>query len=134
MCGLFAPHKLLALTLTLPVPAPQVTSMLLLPCPASIVPLETVQVYTGSGDAGVTKKFTNPPVHQTAGLAEIAPGLFGLPQIVLLLLGALVAGAQATELAATVKTPLVKVDDIFNRIVDPVADPEIVVPAGLVQV
>jgi hypothetical protein len=54
--------------------------------------------------------------------------------MVLLVLGALVAGAQATELAATVKTPLVKVGDTFNRMVDPVADPEIVVPAGVVQV
>ena len=73
-------------------------------------------------------------MHQTDGLAVIAPGLLGLPQIVLLLLGALVAGAQATELAATVKTPLVKEEDTFNRMVDPVADPEIVVPAGFVQV
>jgi hypothetical protein len=54
--------------------------------------------------------------------------------MVLLVLGALVAGAQATELAATVKTPLVKVGDTFNSMVDPVADPEIVVPAGVVHV
>ena len=82
----------------------------------------------------MTKKFTNPPLHHTVGLAVIAPGLFGLPHIVLLFLGALVAGGHNVELAATVKTPLVKVDDTFNRMVDPVADPEIVVPAGLAQV
>ena len=52
----------------------------------------------------------------------------------LLFLGALVAGGHNVELAATVKTPLVNVGDTFNRIVDPVADPEIVVPTGLVQV
>ena len=108
--------------------------MLLLPCPASIVPLETVQVYIGSGAAGVMLKFTPPPVHHTSGLAVIAPGVLGLPQMVPLVLGALVAGAHNTELAATVKTPLVKEDDTFNRMVDPVADPEIVVPAGFVQV
>jgi len=62
------------------------------------------------------------------------PGLFGLPQMVLLFLTALVAGGQATEFAATVNTPLVKVDDTFNRMVLPVADPEIVVPTGLVHV
>ena len=54
--------------------------------------------------------------------------------MVLLVLGALVAGAHNAELAATVKNPLVKADDTFNRMVDPVADPEIVVPAGFVQV
>ena len=88
----------------------------------------------GSGAAGATLKFTNPPLHHTAGLGVIVPGLSGLPHIVLLFLGALVAGGHNVELAATVKTPLVKVDDTFNRMVDPVADPEIVVPTGLVQV
>ena len=129
------PQVLLAFTDTVPAAVtPQVTSIILLPCPASIVPLETVQLYAGSGDAGVTKKFTNPPAHQTDGLAVIAPGLFGLPQMVLLFLIALVAGGHNVELAATVKNPLVNVDDTFNRMVDPVADPEIVVPAGFVQV
>ena len=79
-------------------------------------------------------KFTPPPVHHTTGLAVIAPGLSGLPQMVPLVLTALVAGGHNTELAATVKTPLVKAGDTFNRIVDPVADPEMVVPAGFVQV
>ena len=82
----------------------------------------------------MTKKFTNPPLHHTVGLAVIDPGLLGLPQMVLLFLGVLVAGGHNVELAATVKTPLVNVDDTFNRMVDPVADPEIVVPTGLVQV
>ena len=82
----------------------------------------------------MTKKFTNPPLHQTVGLAVIDPGLFGLPQMVLLVLGALVAGGHNVEFAATVKTPLVKVDDTFNKMVLPVADPEIVVPTGVVQV
>ena len=54
--------------------------------------------------------------------------------MVLLVLGVLVAGGHNVELAATVNTPLVKVDDTFNRMVDPVADPEIVVPVGLVHV
>jgi hypothetical protein len=54
--------------------------------------------------------------------------------MVLLVLVALVAGAHAAELAATVKKPLVKVDDTFNRIVDPVDDPKIVVPAGFVHI
>jgi hypothetical protein len=54
------PQVLLAFTVTVPAAlmAPQVTSMLLVVCPASIVPLLTVQVYVGRGDAGVTLKFT----------------------------------------------------------------------------
>ena len=128
------PQVLLAFTLTVPAAvAPQVTSILLLPCPASIVPLETVQLYVGSGDAGVTLKFTNPPLHHTDGLGVIAPGLLGLPQMVLLVLAALVAGGHNVELATTVRNPLVKVGDTFNRMVDPVAEPDIVVPAGFVQ-
>ena len=67
-----------------------------------------------------------------SGAAAIAKVLFFF--FIVLFLGALVAGGHNVELAATVKTPLVKVDDTFNRMVDPVADPEIVVPTGLVQV
>ena len=108
--------------------------MLLLPCPASIVPLLTVHVYVGSGAAGVTLKFTYPPLHHISGLAVIIPGLLGLPQKVLLVLTGLVAGAHNAEFATTVKNPLVKVGDTFNIMVDPDAEPEIVVPEGFVQV
>ena len=52
----------------------------------------------------------------------------------LLVLTELVAGAHNAELATTVKNPLVKVGDTFNRIVEPVANPEMVVPTGLVHV
>jgi hypothetical protein len=54
--------------------------------------------------------------------------------MVLLVLGALVAGAHNDELATTDKTPLVKVDDTFNRMVEFPCPFAIVVPAGGVQV
>jgi hypothetical protein len=47
-------------------------------------------------------------------LADIAPGLLGLPQKVLLVLVALVKGVHNAEFATTVKNPLVKPDDTVN--------------------
>ena len=76
----------------------------------------------------------DPEQNAPGGFCVIAPGLLGLPQKVLLVLVGLVAGAHNAELATTVKNPLVKVGETFNRMVDPVADPEIVVPDGFVQV
>ena len=75
-----------------------------------------------------------PEQNAPGGFCVIVPGLFGLPQKVLLVFVALVAGGHNDELAATVKNPLVKEDDTFNSMVAPVADPEMVVPTGFVQV
>ena len=132
------PQPLLAFAVIVPdAVVPQVTSILLGPCKLVIVPFEEVHVKYGTGPVSgfATLKLSDAPEQNApGGFCVIVPGLSGLPQIVLLVLGALVAGAHATELAATVKNPLVKEDDTFNRIVDPVADPEIVVPEGTVQV
>lgn len=75
---LLVPQLLDAETVTLPVPVPQVTSILFEPCPAVIVPFETVQLYPVAEGTAV-EKFTKPPLHQTGGLAVIVTGVAGAP-------------------------------------------------------
>jgi hypothetical protein len=107
--------------------------MLLLPCPAVIVPLGVSQLYTGSGATGVMLKFTNPPLHQVPGRAVIVPGMAGLPTRVAVLAGPL-PGVQALVLAVTDKKPVVNAGPTFNKIVVVFCPVAMVVPAGLLQV
>ena len=127
------PHVLLADTFTVPAPAPHVTSMSLVPCPASIVPLETVQLNVGVGDGETTLKLTDAPAHHDKGFAVIEPGVDGLPLIVIVL-GVLLPGVQAVVLAVTLRNPLVKEDDTLSNIVVEPCPLVIVVPAGFVHV
>src|SRR3954462_10453943 len=127
------PQVLLAVTLTLPAPVPQVTSMLLLPCPADMVPFGASQLYPGSGETDAMLKFTNPPLHHDKGFAVIVPGMPGLPTRVAVLAGPL-PGVQALLLAVTDKVPVVNVDPTVNKMVGVFCPLVIVVPAGFVQV
>ena len=113
---LLVPQVLLAVTFTLPVPVPHVTSMLLEPCPAVMVPLVTLQLYAGSGDTVATAKFTNPPLHHDVGLAVSVPGVLGLPVRTVVLAG-LLPGVHSVVLAVTDKVPLLKLDNIFSWMV-----------------
>jgi hypothetical protein len=126
------PQPLLAITFTVPVPDPQVTSMLVLPCPAVMVPLETVQLFVGCGVTEGTLKFTNPPEHHNAGFAVMLPGVVGAP-VNVIVLGVLVPGVQSDVLAVTVRLPVVKAGPTFNSIVVLPCPLVMVVPAGLIQ-
>ena len=97
-----------------------------------MVPFEVVQLYTGNGDTIATLKFTNPPVHHMAGFAEMDPGWFGFPAM-LMVLGMLVPGVQAVVLAVTVKFPVVNDAPTLNRIVVLPCPLVMVVPAGFIQ-
>ena len=99
--GLLVPQPLLAFTVTVPVPVPQVTSMFEVVCPAVMVPLETVQLLVAAGVTAATLKLTNPPLQNDPGKAEIVPGIFGFP-INEIVLGALFPGEHAVVLATTV--------------------------------
>lgn len=92
--------------------------MLLLPWPAVIVPLLTLQLYAGSGATIVVLKLTKSPLHQLAGLDVMLPGTLGLPKM-LMVLGTLVPGVQADVLATTVNCPVVNDEDTLSRIVVP---------------
>ena len=121
------------MTFTVPVPVPQVTSILVLPCPAVMVPLETVQLFVGCGVTDATLKVTNPPLHHDPGKAVSVPGVFGLPMMVIVL-AILVPGVHAVVLATTVNDPVVNAGPTLNRIVVLPCPLLIVVPAGLVHV
>ena len=131
---MLVPQVLPAVTFTVPVPIPHVTSILVLPCPAVIVPFETVQLLVGCGDRAAMLNVVNPPLHHVVGNALITEGTDGLPFRVLLVLGTLVAGAHNTEFATTDTVPLVNEFDTFSRMVALPCPLAIVVPAGFVQV
>ena len=107
--------------------------MLVLPCPAVIVPLETAQLLVGVGVTDATLKFTNPPLHHDEGFAVMVPGVPGLPIMVIVLAG-LFPGEQALLFAVTDKVPVVKLEPTVNKIVVVLCPLLMVVPAGLVHV
>lgn len=117
----------------MPVPVPHVTSILVLPCPAVMVPFETVQLLVGCGVTAVTLKVTNPPLHHDPGKADSVLGVLGLP-LIEIVLGMLVPGVQAVVLAVTVRLPVVNEDPTLKRIVVLPCPLVIVVPAGGVHV
>ena len=129
-----APQELLAVTFTFPLPVPHVTSMLVLPCPAVMVPFETVQLLAGCGDTDVTLKVTNPPLHHAPGNADSVLGVFGFP-LIEIVRGVLVPGVHRVVLAVTVRFPVVNDDPTLKRIVVlPCPLVIVVVPAGGVHV
>jgi hypothetical protein len=130
---LLAPQVLYALTVTLPVPFPQVTSMLVEFCPAVMVPFGAVQIYCGIGDTVATLKFTNPPSHHPDGFAVMDAGVDGAPLMVIAFEG-LVAGAQAEEFATTETNPEVKLEGTLNWMVWLPWPMIFTAPAGSVQV
>ena len=126
------PQSFPALTLIVLLPLFIITSTLLLPCPASIVPFVTVQLYVGTGDAATTLKLTEPPEHHKTGFAVIVPGVEGAPVSVTDRVP-LFPGVQRFVLATTLNVPLVKVFDTCSRMVVVPCPEFIVVPAGFVQ-
>lgn len=110
------PQLLLALAVTVPAPVVQFTSILVLPCPAVIVPFEVVQVLAGCGETVATLKFTDALGHHVVGVAVIMLGIEGAPLIVTVLAW-LTPGVHNDVLAVTLNGPLVNVGDTFNRMV-----------------
>jgi hypothetical protein len=87
----------------------------------------------GDGVTTGALKLTNPLLHHAPGFAVIAAGVFGFPEIVIVL-GMLVPGVQAVELAVTVKYPLVNAGETLSMIEVLPCPLVMVVPAGFVHV
>ena len=101
------PQVLLAVTFTLPAPVPHVTSMLLLPCPEEIVPLDTNQLFAGCGERDGTLKFRNAPAqNEPAGFCVMLTGVDGVPAMAIVL-GDPLPGAHRLVLAVTDNDPVV---------------------------
>ena len=69
-------------------------------------------------------------MHHEPGFAVIEAGVFGFPEMVMVL-GMLVPGEQVVELAVTDKFPPMNDDDTLSMIVVPPCPLVMVVPVGL---